>query len=405
VAPAPRGMGQTQRVSDTNPGLRRVLTFWPVLFYGLGVIVGAGIYVAIGTVMTRAGDTAPVAFLLAGITAAMTGLCYAELASRFPEASGSVVYVKHGFNAEWLARLTGLVMTATVAISAASIAHGAVSYLTILLPVPPGLLLLALIVACTSVAAYGVSESVWLAATLGVAEIGGLIVATIAGLLDAPELHFRTMLPDDLAGWSRTVAGAFIAFFAFTGFETMANLAEETKDPHRTMPRSILGAVAASLVLYVSVATAAVLSDNVSDRPLLDIFAGAGIWLFATVGFLAVGNGALVQIVMLARLFYGMARNAQLPALFARVNPRTQTPLQASALAGCIVIGAAVLASFEQLLVLANALTLAIFVVVDLALWRVHRTAGASPGFAAPAWVPPIAAMLAAALILAEALT
>ncbi len=393
-------------MTDTEAGLRRVLTFWPLLLYGLGVIVGAGIYVSIGTVMARAGDAAPVAFLLAGITAAMTGLCYAELASRFPEAAGSVVYVKHGFGSETLARLTGLAVTATVAISAASIAHGAITYLAILLPWPPGLLLLALIVACTSVAAYGVGESVRLAAAIAILEIGGLIAATVAGLLAAPELHFRTMLPVDLAGWSRTLAGAFIAFFAFIGFETLANLAEETKDPRRTVPRGILGAIAASIVLYVMVATAAVLSDSAPDKPLLDIFAGAGVWLFATVGFLAVGNGTLVQIVMLARLFYGMARNEQLPALFAQVNARTRTPLQATVLAGCIVTGAAVLASFEQLLVVANALTLAIFVLVDLALWRVQRNAGAAaPGFVTPAWVPPVAAVLAAGLMLAELLT
>jgi amino acid transporter len=232
-----------------------------------------------------------------------------------------------------------------------------------------------------------------------------LIAATIAGLLAAPELHFRSMLPLDFTALSRTFAGAFIAFFAFIGFETLANLAEETRDPRRTLPRGILAAIAASIVLYVSVAVATVLSDSASDRPLLDIFAGAGVWLFATVGFLAVGNGTLVQIVMLARLFYGMARNAQLPALFARVNLRTQTPLQATALAGCVVIAAAVVASFEQLLVLANALTLAIFVLVDLALWRVHRKAGAAPGFTAPAWVPPAAAALAAGLVLAELLT
>jgi amino acid transporter len=199
------------------------------------------------------------------------------------------------------------------------------------------------------------------------------------------------------------MAGAFIAFFAFIGFETLANLAEEAKDPHRTIPRGIVGAIAASIVLYVMVATAAVLSDSGADRPLLDIFAGAGVWLFACVGFLAVGNGTLVQVVMLARLFYGMARNGQLPELFARVSPRTGTPLWATALAGCIVTGAAVVVSFEQLLVLTNALTLAIFVLVDLALWRVQRTpASAAPGFATPRWVPPVAAVLAAGLMLAE---
>jgi len=151
------------------------------------------------------------------------------------------------------------------------------------------------------------------------------------------------------------------------------------------------------------VAIAAVLSDSGADRPLLDIFAGAGVWLFACVGFLAVGNGTLVQVVMLARLFYGMARNGQLPELFARVSPRTGTPLLATALAGCIVTGAAVVVSFEQLLILTNALTLAIFVLVDLALWRVQRMpASAAPGFAAPRWVPPVAAVLAAGLMLDE---
>src|SRR5881227_3368841 len=75
------------------PSLRRVLTLWPLVFYGLGVIVGAGIYVAIGAVMRRAGESAPLSFLLAGATAGLTGICYAELASRFPEASGGVAYV------------------------------------------------------------------------------------------------------------------------------------------------------------------------------------------------------------------------------------------------------------------------------------------------------------------------
>src|SRR3954468_9347744 len=124
------------------PALRRVLTFWPLVFYGLGVIVGAGIYVAIGSVIARAGDAAPVSFLLAGITAAMPARCHAELSGRLPEAAGSVAYVRHGLGSEALARLTGLVVTVTVAISAASIARGAIAYLTVLLPWPPELLLL-----------------------------------------------------------------------------------------------------------------------------------------------------------------------------------------------------------------------------------------------------------------------
>jgi basic amino acid/polyamine antiporter, APA family len=71
------------------PTLRRILTFWPLVLYGLGVIVGAGIYVALGAVIARAGDAAPLSFLLAGLAAGLTGLCYAELAGRFPDAAGA----------------------------------------------------------------------------------------------------------------------------------------------------------------------------------------------------------------------------------------------------------------------------------------------------------------------------
>jgi hypothetical protein len=88
--------------------LNRALTFWPLLFYGLGVIISAGIYVSTGAVIVRAGETAPVSFLLAG-AAALTGLCYADLAARFPEAAGAAAYVKHGFGSDRLAVLVGLI--------------------------------------------------------------------------------------------------------------------------------------------------------------------------------------------------------------------------------------------------------------------------------------------------------
>ena len=384
-----------------RPQLRRVLTFWPLVFYGLGVIVGAGIYVAIGAVIRRAGEAAPLSFLLAGIAAGMTGLCYAELAGRYPEASGAVAYVRHAFGSDLLARLTGFAMTVAVAVAAASIARGAVHYIVELLP----LLTIGLVAGFTWIAALGVRESVGIAATMGIIEIAGLIAATVAGLLAAPEFHVSGMLPRDLAGWQGTVAGAFIAFFAFIGFETLANLAEEVKDPQRTVPRGILSALAASVVLYVSVASAAVLADSTAGNPLLGLFEGMNASVFAAVGSIAVANGVLVQIVMLARLFYGMASNGQLPAILGRVHPLRRTPTLATVLAGAIVLTAALLIPFEQLLVFANAVTLSIFALMDLALWHLRRNAPPTRGgFTVFGWVPLTAAALAVALMLGEIL-
>ena len=385
------------------PTLRRVLTFWPLLFYGLSVIVGAGIYVAIGAVIDRAGATAPLSFLLAGIAAAATGLCYAELANRFPEASGAVSYVKHGFGSDALAQLTGAALTLAVAIAAASIARGATHYLGVLLPLPPSLLIVILVGGFTAIGLSGVRASVGLAAAMGFIEIAGLMAAMIAGLIAAPAFHMAGMVPTDLAGWRGAISGAFIAFFAFIGFETLANLAEEVKDPHRAVPRGILGAVMVSVALYVAVAAAAVLADRTAGNPLMGLFNGTSASVFAAIGGIAVANGVLVEIVMLARLFYGMARNKQLPAILGRVHAGTQTPVLATLLAGTIVLAAALIVPFEQLLVLTNAITLAVFALVDIALWRVQRNATAiAQGVAVPRWIPPLGAALSVMLMLAE---
>ncbi|MBX6370495.1 MAG: APC family permease, partial [Rhodospirillales bacterium] len=191
----------------STPSLRRALSFWPLLFYGIGIIVGAGIYVALGQVVARAGAAAPLSFLLAGIAAGFTGLCYAALGSRFPEAAGAAAYAKHGFASDRFAQGTGAAVTLATAISAASIAHGAAQYLGILLPLPGPVLVTALVAGFTLIAALGVRESVGLAAAIGALEILGLIAAIGAGLAQrgagAPP---AAMLPEGLAGWHRTLA-------------------------------------------------------------------------------------------------------------------------------------------------------------------------------------------------------
>ena len=237
---------------------------------------------------------------------------------------------------------------------------------------------------------------------MSVIEIVGLLVATAVGFATAPSYHLGALIPLSLEGWRSTVSGAFVAFFAFLGFETLANLAEEVKQPERTLPRGIIGAIAASILLYVAVTTAAVLAGRTDRNPLMGLFHGRGATVFAVIATIAVANGVLVQIVMLARLFYGMARNHQLPALLGRLNARTDTPLQATLLAGGIILAVALAVPFEPLLVLTNALTLGVFVLVNLALWRLHRTTPAGRGFVAPRWVPPVAALLSAMLIAAE---
>jgi APA family basic amino acid/polyamine antiporter len=393
---------------QTTPrvALRRSLTFWPLLLYGLAVIVGAGIFVAIASVIGRVGPSAPLSFLLAGITAGLTGLCYAELSSRFPDAAGAAAFVKEGFGSDRVAQITGVALTLAVAVAAASIASGAVHYLSVFIRLPPATLVAVLVLTFTVLAILGVRESVLFAAVIGTIEILGLVIAAWAGFLLAPGYDVGSILPESVDAWQGVVAGAFIAFFAFIGFESLVNMSEETKDPRRTVPYAIIGAILVSTLLYVVVATSLVFSGRGGASPLLDLFQGSYAKLFAAVGALAVANGVLVEIMMLARLFYGMARRRQLPAALGHVNPRTQTPIGATVLAGGIVLVTALLMPFEQLLALANGLTLGIFAAVDIALWRIQKQGPAGNGvFTVPRWVPLAGAALSVGMIAAAVVT
>ncbi|MDE3174736.1 MAG: amino acid permease [Pseudomonadota bacterium] len=394
----------TEAGPGAERGLDRALTLGPLILYGLGIIVGAGVYVALSAVMRRAGEAAPLSFLLAGVSAALTGLCYAELAARFPEASGAAAFVRHGFRSDLVSGAVALAITAATGVAAASIAHGAAMYLRPFEALDPTLVTALVIAVNTAIAIYGVKASVGLAAAIGALEIVGLLAVIVAGLHLAPDYGMEQVFPAKIAGWLGVFAGAFTAFFAFIGFETLVNLAEEVKDPTRTVPRGVIGAIAASTALYVMVALAVVLSDKAGANPLLGLFQGRVALTFATVGFVSIANGVLVEILMLSRLFYGMARAGRLPRALGRINGVTRTPVIATLAAGAIILAVALLAPFERLLAAANALTLSIFLVVDAALLLVKRRADApTPAFCAPGWVPPAAILATLALLLAGA--
>ena len=239
---------------------------------------------------------------------------------------------------------------------------------------------------------------------IGALEIVGLLAVIVAGLYAAPDLNILGILPVGISGWLGTVAGAFVAFFAFIGFETLVNMAEEVKNPTRTVPMGIVGAIAASVVLYVMVALSVVLSDQTGINPLLNLFEGRLAQIFAMVGSVSIANGVLVEIVMLSRLFYGMARIGRLPHAMGRVDPYTHTPVFATLVAGAVTLAAALLVPFDRLLTLANALTLMIFLLVDAALLLVkRRDRTPPPAFCVPQSLPPAAVAVTVALLLAGA--
>ncbi|MCK5365195.1 MAG: amino acid permease, partial [Gammaproteobacteria bacterium] len=247
-------MDRGKNSPGSDAGLDRSLGLTLITLYGLGNILGAGIYVLIGEVIAAAGMGAPLAFILAAIVAALSAFTYGELAARFPVSAGEAVYVHQAFDLRWLSMAVGLMIAAAGMVSSATLARGFAGYFQVLLDLPDALVIVCLVVALGFIAAWGIKSSVRVAATLTIIEAGGLMmIVIVAGhnLDTVPENLPRMLLLEGNSALAGVVLGAFLAFFAFIGFEDMVNVAEEVERPARNLPLGILIALGVSTVIYL----------------------------------------------------------------------------------------------------------------------------------------------------------
>ncbi|MET4104235.1 APA family basic amino acid/polyamine antiporter [Roseovarius sp. MBR-78] len=372
--------------------LKRRIGFGLLTAYGVGTMVGAGIYVLVGAVAADAGIWAPLAFLLAGVIAVPTALSYGEFASRLPEAAGPALFVREGFGLPWLGLAVGLTIAASGTISAAAVLRGGTGYLVAVTGLPFEATVIALGGALIAVAVVGVLESLALAAVLTVVEVLGLVMVVAVGATTVPSADFA--MPEGVA-WSGVMAGAVLAFFAFVGFEDIVNMAEEVRAPERTLPRAILAALAITAVLYGLVSWAAVRAVPLaelggSERPLALVWQaarGGDAQFLSLIAVAAALNGVLAQIVMASRVLFGLGRRHPALGGFHHAHPRLGTPVRATALVGAAVIAGALLLPVADLAGLTSTLLLAVFALVNASLIVVKRRAPAAP-FRVPGAVP-----------------
>ncbi|NND55442.1 MAG: amino acid permease [Gammaproteobacteria bacterium] len=396
-----------------SPGLRRDVGLTLFALYGIGNIIGAGIYVLVGKVVGEAGLLAPLAFMLAAAIAGLTGLSYGELAARYPVSAGEAVYLQKAFGRRWLSVGAGLLIAVAGLVSSATMARGFVGYLGQFVAANDALVITVLISALTLIAVRGIAESARVAAALTLIEAGGLLWIIVAAAPDAAQLTSIPAIefvPTGMSAWQGIFAAAFLAFFAFIGFEDMVSIAEEVRDPERSMPRGIIIAfvVSASLYLLVTIVSIGVLPVAelaASDAPLADVYraaTGGSIVVISVIGLVAVINGALIQIIKASRVFYGMACNGWLPRFFSRVNSRTRTPLIATLIAGSLVLLLALLLPLVSLAKITSGMVLLVFALVNVALVRVKRLGPPPDGVPAiPVWVPMLGAAASLAILLA----
>lgn len=371
--------------------------------YGVGVMVGAGIYVLVGAVAADAGIWAPLAFLFAGLVAAPTALSYAEFSTRLPEAGGEAVFVSEGLGLQWLGVLVGLAIVVTGTVSAAAVLRGGAGYLTSVVPLPMAATIVVMGLSLIAVAIIGVLESLTLAAIFTAVELIGLALVIWAGLAADPSPDLTVAAPPV---WAGIGAGAVLAFFAFIGFEDIVNMAEEVTTPEKTLPRAILYSLMITSVIYALVSYAAVrvvpLAELTSSKqPLVLVWQqaqGGSVAFLSVIAVAAALNGVLAQIVMAARVLFGLGRRTAGLAAFHHSSARFGTPTLATVLIGTAVVTGALTLPVATLAEGASTLLLTIFVIVNIALIRLKTSVPEAP-FRVPMAVPVFGLLAALAAL------
>lgn len=372
-------------MNDLNKALGLPL----LIFYGTGMILGAGIYSIIGAAASEAQVALWMSFLLSSIMALLTGLSYAEMATMYPKSGAEYIYLKEAFpERPFLATCVGCLVATGLATSATTVSVAFAGYLEHFIQAPPLLVALLLMALFSFVNVLGIEESSWANVVFTLIEASGLVLFIAMGIY-ATDLG----VPLKALPHAGVLSGASLLSFSFFGFENIANLAEEAKDPSKNIPKAIWWSIGIATLLYVLVSLSAVslLPHEVlskSSRPLAQAaeahFPGlsgvlSGIALFST------ANTVLIALLITSRIFYGMAKGGDLPAVFAKVHRKRKTPWVASLMG---FLFAAIFLPVKQVEALANIssfATLVSFIAVSLALIRLRKT---KPNIERPYRVP-----------------
>jgi APA family basic amino acid/polyamine antiporter len=432
-----------QSIADTEEPahqLRKRLGPVELTVFGVGVVIGTGIFVLTGKAAgIQAGPAIALSFVAAGIACALAGLCYAEFASTVPVA-GSAYTFSYASLGELVAWIIGWDLILELALGASTVAVGWSSYFADVMKsagitIPDwaygngrNVVAAGIVIVLTCVICLGIKISSHVNMTIVVIKVGIVLFVIIAGLFYIKASNYSPFIPpsgspgaggakstpsllQDLGvspgsfGITGIFTGAALVFFAFIGFDVVATAAEETKKPQRDIPIGILASLGICMTLYVAVSLVITgmvkYTDIKVDAPLAEAFRSVGKPGFATV----ISVGALfglttVMLILLlgqSRVFFAMSRDRLLPPAFSAVNQRFGTPVRTSIMTGIVVAALSAFVPLTELAELVNIGTLFAFVLVAIGVIVLRRTRPDLPrAFRCPG-VPliPILAVLA----------
>jgi APA family basic amino acid/polyamine antiporter len=359
--------------------LKRALGLLDTTFYGVGVILGAGIYALIGKAASLAGNAVWAAFAIGAFIAAFTGLSYAELSSMFPKAGGEYIYAEKAFSKR-IAFLVGWLIIAGGVVAAATISLGFAGYFSTLFHTPQLLVAILLIFILSLLNFWGIRQSAIADIIATLVELGGLVAIIAIGAKYFGSVDYTALPP---IGFPGLLSATALIFFAFLGFEDVVRLSEETKNPTRTIPKALILSIAITTIVYILVGLAAVSVVGwqklaASDAPLALVAQTAlgakAFFILAITALFATFNTVLVTLIATSRMIYGMAENSGLPKVLSSVHKKFRTPWLAIAITGAASATFVLLGKIELVASLTDFALFTVFAIVNASLlWLRHK--------------------------------
>lgn len=392
-------------MSQSEPKLQRHIGLLALTLYGVGDILGAGIYGLVGKAAGTLGNAVWLGFLVSMCAAMLTGLSYASLGSRFPKAAGGSYVVYKVFRSPFFAYLIGLTTLASGLTSMATAVRVFSGYINGLFPfIPPTVGLLLFATALGLIVYWGIKESMWANSICTVIEITGLLIVIAVGVSFLGSVNYLDATsPANPTGdltMSLVFSGAVLTFYSFIGFEDILNVAEEVKDPQRVLPRGLIMAVMIASGIYmligmVAVSVLPVAELAASKEPLVDVVRKAAPWfppqIFSVIALFAVANTALLNYIMGSRLIYGLSKLKLAPKALDHISAKRHTPSRAVLLIYFVVLILAFVGNISTLAKATSLLLLVVFFGMNAALFVLKWKKDEAPtGFDVPMVVPAL---------------
>ncbi len=407
-------------MSDFTPhsGLQPALGRWQVLFYGLGSMLGAGIYALVGRAAESLGNAVWLAFLAAMVAALLTGLSYACVGGRYAKAGGAAYVTQRALGRPALSYVVGIAVMmsglTSMATGSQAIAENLEKAVGFALPIKAVAIGLVFLIGC--VIFRGIRESMWVNIVCTAVEASGLLFIIAVGVKYWGGVNYLET-PADTAGVGSGITlalvlqGAVLMFFSFIGFEDILNVSEEVKNPKRDIPFGLIGAMILATLIYMAVAVTAVSvlpwrELAASKTPLMEVAHRAAPWfggidrVYLGITIFAIGNTALLNYLMGSRLLYGMSRQGLMPAVLGKLHAQRRTP-QLAIVVLFVIVSLLILSGGVKPLAEATVLLLlCVFTLVNISLIVLkRRPSEPSDGFDVPLAVPILGALVCALLV------